>query len=70
MLDWMQHWYTPRTREEDSEIVDDLLAIAAGGLSGCGLVKAMEVDRDVAQSSSEPEASQNRNSDSRATARL
>lgn len=45
MLDWMQHWYTPRTREEDASIVEDLLAIAAGGLSGSGLVKAMEIDR-------------------------
>lgn len=70
MLDWMQHWYTPRTREEDSEIVDDLLAIAAGGLSGCGLVKAMEVERDATRSSADAEAPQDRSAGPRATARI
>jgi len=45
MLDWMQHWYTPRSPEEDATIVDELLAIAVGGLAGSGLVKAMELDR-------------------------
>jgi AcrR family transcriptional regulator len=45
MLDWMQHWYTPRAKEEDAEIVDELLAIAAGGLAGSGLVRAMDFER-------------------------
>lgn len=48
MLDWMQHWYTPRSAEEDATIVDELLAIAVGGLAGSGLVKAMEFNRSSA----------------------
>ncbi len=46
MLGWMQHWYTPRSPEEDATIVDELLAIAVGGLSGGGIVKAVELDRN------------------------
>lgn len=45
MLDWMQHWYVPRSPEDDAAIVDELLSIAVGGLAGSGLVKAMELDR-------------------------
>lgn len=40
MLDWMQHWFEPRSRQDDEAIALELLSIAVGGLSGGGLVKS------------------------------
>jgi TetR/AcrR family transcriptional regulator, cholesterol catabolism regulator len=32
MLDWMQHWFTPRGEEQDRALADDMFAMALGGL--------------------------------------
>jgi hypothetical protein len=38
MLDWMQHWFTPRGEDADRELADELFALALGGLvSGGGM---------------------------------
>lgn len=38
MLDWMQHWFTPRGEAADRELADELFALALGGLvSGGGM---------------------------------
>jgi TetR/AcrR family transcriptional regulator, cholesterol catabolism regulator len=48
MLDWMQHWFTPRGRAADRELADGLFALAMGGLMAGGsarsLVRALEDD--------------------------
>jgi TetR/AcrR family transcriptional regulator, cholesterol catabolism regulator len=41
MLDWMQHWYEPRSSEDDGAIAQELLSIAVGGLAGGGIVRTM-----------------------------
>jgi AcrR family transcriptional regulator len=41
MLDWMQHWFTPRGPEQDQELADDLFALALGGLAAGGSLRRM-----------------------------
>ena len=41
MIDWMQHWFTPRGEEADLRLADDLLAVALGGLAAGGSMRAM-----------------------------
>lgn len=36
MLDWMQHWFSPRSPEADQELADELFAFALGGLVAGG----------------------------------
>lgn len=36
MLDWMQHWFTPRGEEADGELADQLFSLALGGLLAAG----------------------------------
>lgn len=47
MLDWMQHWYEPRSAQDDEVIASELLAIAVGGLSGGGVINAMLAESTV-----------------------
>lgn len=41
MLDWMQHWFTPRGEEADLELADELFALALGGLIAGGSMRAL-----------------------------
>ncbi|GEL21537.1 TetR family transcriptional regulator [Pseudonocardia sulfidoxydans NBRC 16205] len=41
MLDWMQHWFTPRGEKADRELADQLFAMALGGLAAGGGVHAL-----------------------------
>lgn len=41
MLDWMQHWFTPRGDEADLELADQLFAMALGGLASGGSMRAI-----------------------------
>lgn len=41
MLDWMQHWFTPRGEVADRDLADDLFALALGGLVAGGSMRAM-----------------------------
>lgn len=41
MLDWMQHWFTPRGEEADLELADQLFAMALGGLTSGGSMRAI-----------------------------
>jgi AcrR family transcriptional regulator len=41
MLDWMQHWFTPRGAEQDQELADDMFALALGGLAAGGSLRRM-----------------------------
>ncbi|MBN9736662.1 MULTISPECIES: TetR/AcrR family transcriptional regulator [unclassified Pseudonocardia] len=36
MLDWMQHWFTPHGEEADSQLADQIFALALGGLVAAG----------------------------------
>jgi TetR/AcrR family transcriptional regulator, cholesterol catabolism regulator len=40
MLDWMQHWFVPRSEQEDEQTADELFALAVGGLASGGLVRS------------------------------
>ena len=40
ILDWMQHWFVPRSEADNQAVADELFAIAVGGLSSGGLVLA------------------------------
>lgn len=41
MLDWMQHWFTPRGADADRELADELFALALGGLVGGGGMRGL-----------------------------
>lgn len=41
MLDWMQHWFTPRGELADCKLADDLFALALGGLASGGNLRRM-----------------------------
>lgn len=41
MLDWMQHWFTPRGEDGDLRLADDLFALALGGLAAGGSLRRM-----------------------------
>ncbi|MQA13839.1 MAG: TetR family transcriptional regulator [Pseudonocardiaceae bacterium] len=41
MLDWMQHWFTPRGRAADMELADQLFALAFGGLVAGGSMRVL-----------------------------
>jgi AcrR family transcriptional regulator len=41
MLDWMQHWFTPRGEVEDLKLADELFAMALGGLIAGGSMRAL-----------------------------
>lgn len=41
MLDWMQHWFTPRGEVADLELADELFALALGGLIAGGSMRAL-----------------------------
>jgi TetR/AcrR family transcriptional regulator, cholesterol catabolism regulator len=38
MLDWMSHWFVPRSIDEDEAVADELFAMAVGGLTGTGAI--------------------------------
>ncbi|MGD9985877.1 TetR/AcrR family transcriptional regulator [Pseudonocardia sp.] len=44
MLDWMQHWFSPRGERADRELADQLFAMALGGLAAGGAVHALARD--------------------------
>lgn len=41
MLNWMQHWFTPRGEQADHKLADDLFALALGGLAAGGSLRKM-----------------------------
>jgi TetR/AcrR family transcriptional regulator, cholesterol catabolism regulator len=41
MLDWMQHWFTPRGDAADRELADELFALALGGLVAGGGMRGL-----------------------------
>ncbi|MEU6699713.1 TetR/AcrR family transcriptional regulator [Pseudonocardia sp. NPDC046786] len=41
MLDWMQHWFTPRSADADRELADQLFAMVLGGLLAGGGVRGL-----------------------------
>lgn len=41
MLDWMQHWFTPRGEAADLELADEVFALALGGLVAGGSMRAL-----------------------------
>jgi AcrR family transcriptional regulator len=41
MLDWMQHWFTPRGAAADRALADDLFALALGGLMAGASARAV-----------------------------
>ncbi|MEV1290645.1 TetR/AcrR family transcriptional regulator [Pseudonocardia sp. NPDC049635] len=41
MLDWMQHWFTPRGAAEDAALADELTALILGGLLAGGGVHGL-----------------------------
>ncbi|SHK53558.1 transcriptional regulator, TetR family [Pseudonocardia thermophila] len=45
MLDWMQHWFTPRGEEADRALADEVFAMALGGLIAGGSMRAMLASR-------------------------
>lgn len=41
MLDWMQHWFTPRGEEADLALADEVFATALGGLIAGGSMRVL-----------------------------
>ncbi|MEV1294126.1 TetR/AcrR family transcriptional regulator [Pseudonocardia sp. NPDC049635] len=41
MLDWMQHWFTPRGPDADQDLADQLFAMMLGGLLSGGGVRGL-----------------------------
>ncbi|MCW0212081.1 MAG: TetR/AcrR family transcriptional regulator [Pseudonocardia sp.] len=50
MLDWMQHWFTPRGAEADRELADELFALALGGLVAGGGMRGLSRSLPEAES--------------------
>lgn len=41
MLDWMQHWFTPHGEQADSQLADQIFALALGGLLASGGIHSL-----------------------------
>ncbi|GAA4658735.1 TetR/AcrR family transcriptional regulator [Amycolatopsis dongchuanensis] len=54
MLDWMQHWFTPRGEQADLRLADDLFALALGGLASGGSLRRMAQSLEDAKTPAGP----------------